>query len=111
MPKMSEFVKNKNLTRDKNGFLNCQLCLRRFISRIGLENHFKLEHSDDTLNRLEIQQAMISLQGMDAIQKVKIGIPNHLFDESMAIPKDHESFDKNSNLHISVLEKKHFTIT
>ena len=68
---MSEFEKKKNLTPGKNGFLNCQLCPRRFISLIGFENHSNLEHNDVALNHLEIQ-------------KVKIGIPNHVFDESLA---------------------------
>ena len=74
---MSEFVKNKNLTRDKNGFLNCQLCSRRFISLIGYENHFNLEHIDAALNQLKIE-------------KVKIGIPNHVFDKSLSKHKNQQ---------------------
>ena len=90
---MSEFEKKKNLTPGKNGFLNCQLCPRRFISLIGFENHSNLEHNDVALNHLEIQ-------------KVKIGIPNHVFDESLAKQNDHESLQESSHLLISVLEKK-----
>ena len=66
---MSVLEKNKNVTLGKNGFLNSQLCPRRFISLIGYENHSNLEHSEVVLNHLE---------------KVKIGIPNHVFDESIA---------------------------
>ena len=93
LPKMSEFEKNKNLARGKNGFINCQLCPRRFVSLIGFENHSNLGHSDVALKHLEIQ-------------KVKIGIPNHVFDESITKQNDYESLEESSHLHISVLEKE-----
>ena len=56
---MSEFEKNKELARDKNGFLNCQLCLRRYLTLVGFDNHFELEHIDVALNHLGEQKSEI----------------------------------------------------
>ena len=54
---MSEFEKNKELARDANGFLNCQLCLRRYLTLVGFDNHFELEHIDVALNHLGEQKS------------------------------------------------------
>ena len=89
---MSEFDKNKELARDANGFLNCQLCLRRYLTLVGFENHFKLEHIDVTLNNLEEQE-------------VGICMPKNVFHESIAKHKDRESFEESSSLGITDPEK------
>ena len=89
---MSEFDKNKELARDANGFLNCQLCLRRYLTLVGFENHFKLEHIDVTLNNLEEQE-------------VGICMPKNVFHESIAKHKDRESYEESSSLGITDPEK------
>ena len=86
---MSEFEKNKEHARDANGFLNCQLCLRRYLTLVGFENHFKLEHIDVALNHL-------------GEQKVEICMPKNVFHESIAKHKDRESFEESSSLGITV---------
>ena len=73
--------KNKELAREKNGFLNCQLCLRRYFTLVGFENHFKLEHIDVTLNNLEEQ-------------KVEICMPKNVFHESIEKHNDRNSFEE-----------------
>ena len=42
------------LYRDiKNGFLKCQNCPRRFITKIGFQNHSTNEHKNDEETQLD----------------------------------------------------------
>ena len=38
------------LTRDKDGFLKCKACPRRFLTEIGFENHSSNQHQTETKN-------------------------------------------------------------
>ena len=41
------------LYRDNNGFLKCQNCPRRFLTKIGLQNHSTNEHKNDEETQLD----------------------------------------------------------
>ena len=49
---MSDFL-SKVSTRDKNGYLNCNLCTRIFFSSTGLEIHLKINREPKTVSELE----------------------------------------------------------
>ena len=50
---MSEL--DDKLARDRNGYLNCQPCSRKYLTLVGFDNHFKLEHSELNLKQIKEQ--------------------------------------------------------
>ena len=55
--KMSE-SENK-VEHDRNGYLNCQQCSRRYLTLVGFVNHVKLEHGDVNPKQIETKQDSI----------------------------------------------------
>ena len=44
---VQELIKmSSEFTRDKDGFLKCKVCPRRFLTEIGFENHLSNEHQN-----------------------------------------------------------------
>ena len=44
---------------DRNGYLNCQQCSRRYLTLVGFVNHVKLEHGDVNPKQIETKQDSI----------------------------------------------------
>ena len=40
-------------SRDKDGFLKCKECPRRFLTKVGFENHSNNQHNQDIEAKLE----------------------------------------------------------
>ena len=45
--KIEQKMEDFGISRDEDGFLNCQNCSRRFFTKIGFENHSTYEHRND----------------------------------------------------------------
>ena len=46
----------RNIELDEEGFLNCKKCPRSFYTKIGFENHLKMQHESDLVSLLEQTQ-------------------------------------------------------
>ena len=40
-------------SRDKDGFLKCQECPRRFLTKVGFENHSNNQHNQEIETKLD----------------------------------------------------------
>ena len=45
----------RNIELDEEEFLNCKKCPRSFYTKIGFENHLKMQHGSDLVSLLEQQ--------------------------------------------------------
>ena len=43
-----------DVSLDKNGFLKCQECPRRFLTKTGFENHSSNQHEDNETNGAQL---------------------------------------------------------
>ena len=46
-------VPGEDIELDEEGFLNCKKCPRSFYTKIGFENHLKIQHGSDLATLLE----------------------------------------------------------
>ena len=46
-----------DVSLDKNGFLKCQECPRRFLTKTGFENHSSNQHEDNETNGAQLEQS------------------------------------------------------
>ena len=73
---------------DRNGYLNCQQCSRRYLTLVGFVNHVKLEHGDVNPKQIETKQDSICVSNDVVHSKIQ-----------PKFKEDQESFLKN-NIHI-----------
>ena len=48
----------RNIELHEEGFLNCKKCPRIFYTKIGFENHLKMQHGSDLVSLLGQQQIL-----------------------------------------------------
>ena len=73
---------------DRNGYLNCQQCSRRYLTLVGFVNHVKLEHGDVNPKQIETKQDSNCVSNDVVHSKIQ-----------PKFKEDQESFLKN-NIHI-----------
>ena len=64
------------MERDKNGFLNCKKCSRRFVTEVGIQNHINIQHGS------------IVLESQKAVHKNASNLPEETVDDRHYQPKE-----------------------
>ena len=74
------------MERDKNGFLNCKKCSRRFVTEVGIQNHINIQHGS------------IVLESQKTVHKNASNLPEETVDDGHYQPKE---------IKIIILNKAH----